>query len=65
MIQRQFRPKICTLPSFPSHCKLLIYSGSKQRHAFLDQMIQAVKKGAILSDQELQSEVDTVMLAVS
>jgi ribonuclease I len=28
-------------------------------------MIQAVKKGASLTDQELQAEVDTIMLAVS
>jgi hypothetical protein len=28
-------------------------------------MIQAVKDGATLTDQELQEEVDTIMLAVS
>jgi hypothetical protein len=28
-------------------------------------MIQAVKNGASLTDQELQAEVDTIMLAVS
>jgi cytochrome P450 len=48
-----------------SRCNLFTNSGAKHRHAFLDQMIQAAKKGASLSDQELQAEVDTVMLAVS
>jgi hypothetical protein len=50
---------------FPSYCKLFTNLGAKKRHAFLDQMIQAVKNGASLTDQELQAEVDTIMLAVS
>jgi hypothetical protein len=45
--------------------ELFLNLGAKQRQAFLDQMIQAVKNGASLTDQELQAEVDNIMLAVS
>jgi hypothetical protein len=48
-----------------SYCKLFTHLGTKERHAFLDQMIRAVKNGANLTDEELQAEVDTILLAVS
>ncbi|KAJ9587228.1 hypothetical protein L9F63_019252 [Diploptera punctata] len=37
--------------------------GVKEKQAFLDLLIQAVHDGDYLSDQELQEEVDTIMLA--
>jgi hypothetical protein len=45
--------------------ELFLNLGAKERQAFLDHMLQAVKNGARLTDQELQAEVDNIMLAVS
>ena len=63
--QPSFDPGKCELPGLRFNANCFTNSGAKQRHAFLDHMIQAVKKGVSLTDQELQAEVATLMLAVS
>jgi len=69
MIEHLFSPLVSSkkmhITLLSSYCKLFTNLGTKQRHAFLDQMIQAVKNGASLTDEELQAEVDTILLAVS